>query len=263
MDHVKNNPEALSELGFGTKLNIFIRSMFIQSGWNYKGMISMGFSFALTPIARLYYGDDPKAYNHFLRRHMGFFNAHPYFASFALGAIARLEWDIKDGKVSVEKEEHFKNVLIGPLGAIGDQLFWSIIRPATFVLGVLGFYFAKNVHQHLTILLSLFILYNIPHLYIRFQGFWRSYKDGYNVCRILKMEHFKYLKWLYMGIGLVSVGILTGFIAPLPPHSLELLIFILSILVAAYLKSQKGRTYLAMTIPLALALTLELISGSL
>ena len=263
MDNMKNSDNPLKEIGLWTKFNIFLRSLFIQAGWNYKGMISMGFSFALVPLARLYYKDDPKAYNAFLRRQMGFFNAHPYFASYALGAVARLEQNIRAGRVSVEQEEHFKNALIGPLGAIGDQLFWGVIRPATFALGVVGFYWAQNVQQYLTILLLLFILYNIPHMYIRFHGFWRSYHDGYKVCRILKMENFRYLKRIYMGIGLLSVGILTGFLAPLPILNPEFLIFVLSILVSAYLKSQKARTYLAMTLPLILALLLELITGSL
>ncbi len=54
----------------------------------------------------------------FLKRHLGFFNAHPFFASYALGAISRLE---EDNPGNHELVDRFKNALIGPLGAIGDQ----------------------------------------------------------------------------------------------------------------------------------------------
>ncbi len=253
------------KISLGDRISIFLRSLFIQAGWNYKGMISMGFSFALVPMARRLYKHDPAGYNAFLRRHLGFFNAHPYFASYALGAIVRLEEDIAAGKVSVEQEEHFKNALIGPLGALGDQLFWGIIRPAVFAFGVLGYYLYDDIQDQLTILLLLFMLYNIPHLYIRIHGFSRSYRDGYQVCRILKIENFKYLKWAYMGLGLFCVGIFTGLNAPIPPHvyPMEFLIFIVSIVTAAYLKILKARTYFAMTIPIVVALLLEFITGTL
>ena len=252
-------------ISFGAKVSILLRSLFIQAGWNYKGMISMGFGFALAPLARMLYKNDPAAYNAFLRRHLGFFNAHPYFASYALGAIVRLEEDIAAGKASVDQEEHFKNALIGPLGALGDQLFWGVIRPAVFAFGVLGYYLYDDTKDQLTILLLLFILYNLPHLYIRIHGFWRGYRDGYKVCRILKMENFRFLKRAYMGLGLLCVGILAGLNAPVPPHVLpmEFLIFIVSIVTAAYLKVLKARTYFAMTIPILIALLLELITGNI
>ena len=122
-----------------TYIEIFFRSFFVQSGWNYKSLLSIGFCFAIVPVAKKLFKNDVKKYNQFVKRHLGFFNAHPYFTSYALGAVARLEEEIAVNNSSDAHLEKFKNALIGPLGALGDQLFWATVKPATFTIGVLGF----------------------------------------------------------------------------------------------------------------------------
>jgi mannose/fructose/N-acetylgalactosamine-specific phosphotransferase system component IID len=53
-------------------------------------MLSIGFCFALVPVANKLFKDRQKRIE-FYNRHLNFFNAHPYFSSFALGAISRVE----------------------------------------------------------------------------------------------------------------------------------------------------------------------------
>ena len=119
--------------------NIFIRSFFIQAAWNFKSLLSIGWTFSLLPIAKKLIKDEQQ-YMSFLNRHLSFFNAHPYIASYALGAIARLEEECaKSEDKKYEQIEKFKNAIIGPLGAIGDQLFWAVIKPASIIVGFFDF----------------------------------------------------------------------------------------------------------------------------
>ncbi|MBD3224490.1 MAG: PTS mannose family transporter subunit IID, partial [Caldithrix sp.] len=78
------------QLKWTDHLSIFFRSFLLQAGWNFKSMLSIGFVFALLPVAKRLYKTNEER-KKFLLRHIGFFNAHPYFASYALGAIAKIE----------------------------------------------------------------------------------------------------------------------------------------------------------------------------
>ena len=115
---------------------IFARSFYIQGSWNYQRMLNLGFCYSILPILKKLYKTEEERKS-FLKRHMEFFNAHPYFASFALGATARLE-----EQNSVERWSStrpitvFKNRLCGPLGAIGDKLFWGTVKPLAAMIGV-------------------------------------------------------------------------------------------------------------------------------
>ncbi len=188
-------------------LRIVWRSLYIQGSWNYERMLNLGFAYCILPILnRLYH--DPQKRRLFLKRHLDYFNAHPYFSSYALGAVARLE-----EKAAVEKWEDFtpiekfKRRLSGPLGAIGDRLFWGVFKPLTATLGVL-----------LTLLYGvagpvvMFVLYNIPHVYMRYHGVFRGYKMGFDIVREISVRRYtRYFEWLEK-IAVLTLGILAGFI---------------------------------------------------
>lgn len=244
---------------------MFLRSFFIQSGWNYKGMISLGFTFAMEPVARRLYKDDPVKYNNFLRRNLGFFNAHPYFSTYALGAMARLEEQIAAGEITVDQPDTFKNALIGPLGALGDQLFWAVIKPAVFAFGVAAFFIIDDINGRAVVLGLMFLLYNGPHLVIRYLGLKQGYSRGFSVCHILKAERFKWIKILYGFIGAISVGVVAG----VNISSIEMndywgfTVFLTAVLIAGYLKAYRSKTYWAMLLPLLFSVLIGIISSIL
>jgi mannose PTS system EIID component len=109
----------------GTARRVIARTLLVQGSWNYETLIGTGFAFCLLPALRHLHGDDPRAMRQALERHAEVFNSHPYLASVALGAVARLEAERVDPLVR------------GSLGSIGDQLVWSAWRPAAALLGVL------------------------------------------------------------------------------------------------------------------------------
>jgi mannose/fructose/N-acetylgalactosamine-specific phosphotransferase system component IID len=240
---------------------VFLRSFFIQSGWNYKSLLSIGFCFALLPVAKTLYRNDISGYNQFVKRHLGFFNSHPFFASFALGSAIRLEQELAAGKGDVAQIDKLKNAMIGPLGALGDQIFWAVVKPATFSLGVLGFFILENTTARLIFLLILGILYNVPHLYVRIKGLIQGYKEGFLICKFLRIDNFKFLKNSYLFVGIIALGLTSGWIAvkQIELDPLSLLVFCASIFCAAFYKSKKSKTYYAMLVPIVIALVIGVI----
>ncbi len=184
---------------------IFIRSFYIQASWNYQRMINLGFCYSILPILdKLYKNVEDRS--KFLQRHLEFFNAHPYFASFALGATARLEeQNLIEHWPSEKPITMLKARLCGPLGAIGDKLFWRTVRPLVAIIGVLVTLFYGIAGP-----IVLIVLYNIPHIYLRYYGVVKGYALGFDIVRELSKRKFeKYSNYLQL-TGVIVIGLFIG-----------------------------------------------------
>jgi PTS system mannose-specific IID component len=247
-----------NKIGYPELIKIFFRSLLIQAVYNYQSMLAIGFCYAIIPISKKLF-KNPQKRKKFYLRHLHFFNAHPYFSSYALGAIARLEEEqVKDNSNDYSKIERLKNALIGPLGALGDQLIWITIRPASILFAMASILIIKNNTIQLIILALAVILYNIPHIYIRFNGIINGYRQGVNVYKLLTLDNFRLLRNIYQTIGSFSVGVLISY--SLTNYSGENifygLIFIISMICAYLYKKFRQSFYGSILIPLTLAILL-------
>jgi len=198
-------------LNFWDLLRLFCRSFFIQAVWNYHSSLSIGLCYTLIPAAKRIYTDRGERIK-FLCRHLNFFNAHPYFASFAVGAIVRVEEEQHvRGQPDPGLVERLKNALIGPLGAIGDQVFWANIKPASILVAVLGILIFRELQWQLAFLGFMLLMYNIPHFYVRIAGITKGYRLGFEVYKVLNLDEYMNLKRLYGAIGAIILGSIVGF----------------------------------------------------
>lgn len=180
---------------------IFLRSFFIQAMWNFRSLISVGFAISLFPVARSLCRNEGELRS-FLQRHLKFFNAHPYMASYALGVSARLEEMYVGGEAGAcEKLEQLKELLISILGARGDRLFWFTLKPFSLILGLSMAYLLASPPWQVTALAAAFVFYNLPHFYLRYRGIVEGYRQGMEVYRCFQGENFKALKMLSLGLG--------------------------------------------------------------
>ncbi len=117
------------------RISVWFRSFFLQGSWNYERMQNGGWAFAMIPaIKRLYKTKEEKAAA--LKRHLEFFNTHPYVASPVLGVTLALEEERANGApVEDATIQGVKIGMMGPLAGIGDPVFWFTVRP---ILGALG-----------------------------------------------------------------------------------------------------------------------------
>ncbi|MCL6584267.1 MAG: PTS system mannose/fructose/sorbose family transporter subunit IID [bacterium] len=164
---MRQNAPCLSKLDL---LRVIIRSFIFQGSWNFKKMQNVGFAFSAAPALRRLYPDQ-KEQEAALGRHLEFYNSHPYMASFVLGAIIKMEERHSKGEdIKIEDILTFKKAMMGPMGALGDSFFWASWRP---FLGALAAALAL-IGWKLTPIAFL-LVYNIPHFYVKFFGFWQGY----------------------------------------------------------------------------------------
>lgn len=111
------------------------RSTFLQGSWNFERMQNGGWTYAMIPaIKKLYPTKEGRTAA--LKRHMEFFNTHPYVASPILGVTLALEEEKANGRpVDDAAIQGVKIGMMGPLAGIGDPVFWFTVRP---MLGALG-----------------------------------------------------------------------------------------------------------------------------
>jgi len=148
-----------------TLWHVFVRSLFIQAGFNSEGMQSLGLVYALAPALEELY-PEPLSRTRAFQRHLAPFNTHPYVAAAIIGGILFHEERIARGEEPEQRVNDFKRALAGPLAALGDGFFWLSWRPAVGAVAVatvplLGAYSA----------LLFLVLYNLLHLFLRGQLF--------------------------------------------------------------------------------------------
>ncbi len=117
------------------RLAVAWRSTFIQGSWNYERMQNGGWAFSMIPaIKKLYKTKEERSAA--LKRHLEFFNTHPYIASPILGVTLAPEEERANGApVDDVAIQGVKVGMMGPLAGVGDPVFWFTVRP---MLGALG-----------------------------------------------------------------------------------------------------------------------------
>ena len=162
-----------------TWVNIFTRTLAIQGSWNYETLLGNGIGFCVEPALRLLPGGIHSAeFKAAMARESTYFNAHPYLASVAVGALARAELS----GVPASHIERFRTALCGPLGSVGDRLVWAGWLPFCSLLGLLCFGLGAGPA---TILVTFFALYNAGHLALRAWGLHVGWTRGLGVASAL------------------------------------------------------------------------------
>lgn len=152
---------------------VFLRSFAIQGSWNYRTLQGSGFAYALMPVLRYVHGDSDTLQDAVVR-HSTLFNAHPYLAGIALGAVARMELDGED-PVLIER---FKTALRGSLGTLGDRIIWAGWRPACVLLGMVVLLATSSA---LAGVASFLVVYNAGHLGLRWWALRIGFEGGRHV----------------------------------------------------------------------------------
>ncbi|KFX60380.1 PTS mannose/fructose/sorbose transporter family subunit IID [Clostridium botulinum] len=117
------------------RISVWFRSFFLQGSWNYERMQNGGWVYAMIPaIKRLYKTKEERSAA--LKRHLEFFNTHPYVASPIIGVTLALEEERANGaEIDDATIQGVKIGMMGPLAGIGDPVFWFTVKP---ILGALA-----------------------------------------------------------------------------------------------------------------------------
>ena len=173
--------------------SIFLRSFFIQAGWNFERFQNLGFAFAILPALRKIYASG-EALNTAVLRHLGLFNTQPYMAGFVLGNIVRMEEELARRPRDAEFEVKLlgvKQALASGFAAIGDRVFWGRLKPLTTQLcivvwllaGFYGWLFTGAGYQPSALILfggplAGIAVYGAFAVYLRWIGLKKGYECG-------------------------------------------------------------------------------------
>ena len=160
------------KLSQSDRMSVCWRHQFLQGSWNYERMQNGGWCYAMIPAIKKLYStkEDQSAA---LKRHLEFYNTHPYVSAPIIGVVLALEEERANGApVEDTAIQGVKVGMMGPLAGVGDPVFWFTVRP---ILGALGASMALGGSILGPILF--FVLWNV----IRMAFLWYTQEFGYSV----------------------------------------------------------------------------------
>ncbi|CDH18796.1 PTS family enzyme IID, mannose-specific [Xenorhabdus bovienii str. kraussei Quebec] len=158
---------------------VFLRSNLFQGSWNFERMQALGFCFSMVPVIRRLYPENTEERKQAIKRHLEFFNTHPYVAAPILGVTMAMEEQRANGAdIDDSAINGIKVGLMGPLAGVGDPIFWGTVRP---VFAALGAGIAMSGSMMGPILF--FFLFNLVRLLTRYLGVAYGYKKGLDIVK--------------------------------------------------------------------------------
>ncbi|MGE5673535.1 MAG: PTS system mannose/fructose/sorbose family transporter subunit IID [Mycobacterium leprae] len=185
---------------------LFYRSFALQGSFNYERMQGLGFAWALLPlIKKLYSTKEERAAA--LKRHLAFFNTHPWTAGPIFGMVASMEERMASGDGVVDEEgiQAIKGGLMGPLAGIGDSLFFSTLRPIIAGIAV-TLALTGNFLAPLLFVVGL----NAIHIWVAWAGLDYGYKLG---DRFLEQMESMQIQKVMEGAAIVGLMVLGALVA--------------------------------------------------
>ena len=156
------------ELTQRDKVETYIRSTFLLGSFNFERMQSIGFAVSMIPAIKRFYTkkeDQAEA----LTRHLEFFNTHPFLVTFVMGIVLSLE----QNKVDIPTIRAVRVAAMGPLGGIGDALFWLTLVPITA-----GITSNMAINGNAAAPIIFLLIFNVVQFALRFWLMNWSYKLG-------------------------------------------------------------------------------------
>ena len=154
------------------RMDVCWRHQFLQGSWNYERMQNGGWCYSIIPaIKKLYKTEEDRSAA--LKRHLEFYNTHPYVSAPVMGVTLALEEERANGMpVDDQTVQGVKVGMMGPLAGVGDPVFWFTVRP---ILGALGASLALS--GSIVGPLLFFVVWNL----VRIAFLWYTQEFGYKV----------------------------------------------------------------------------------
>jgi len=151
---------------------MFLRSLFLQTGFSDESRQALGFAWALDPALL---SAQARA------RHLESFNTNPYTAGLVLGTTAALEARAAGTPASASRVLALKSAAGASLAGAADALFWGSLRPLAAALAV----FVAAVFHRVGLPHALFwgtfaglAVFNAPALAARWIGLSKGLAEG-------------------------------------------------------------------------------------
>ena len=174
------------------------RSLFLQASFNYERMQAGGWLYGILPgLKKIHKNKDDLAAS--MSHNLEFFNTHPFLVTFVMGIVLSLE----QNKADIPTIRAVRVAAMGPLGGIGDALFWFTLVPITA-----GITSNMAISGNIAAPFIFLLVFNIAQFALRFFLMNWSYKLGTDAIGVLT-ENAKEFTRAASILGIFVVGSLT------------------------------------------------------
>ena len=101
------------------------RSLNLQGSFNYERMQANGWLYGILPGLLAIHGENTDDLKLSMAHNLEFFNTHPFLVTFVMGIVLSLEQQ----KADINTIRAVRVAAMGPLGGIGDAIFWFTLVP--------------------------------------------------------------------------------------------------------------------------------------
>lgn len=184
----------------------FIRSNLLQASWNFERMQALGYAFGIAPALDRLYPEGSEERKQAMKRHLEFYNTHPFMTAPILGVNLAMEEERANGApIDDAAINGVKVGLMGPLAGVGDPIFWGTLRPICAALGA-GLAQSGNILGPILF----FVLFNAVRLFFRYWGIQYGYKKGLDIVSDMKGGLLQKISEAASILGLFVMGALVN-----------------------------------------------------
>lgn len=171
------------------------RSLLLQASFNYERMQACGWLYGLLPgLKKIHKNKEDLSQS--MKEHMEFFNTHPFLVTFIMGIVLAME----ENKENRDTIRAIKVATMGPLGGIGDALFWLTALPICAGIGA-----SLAMEGSIAGPIVFLVLFNALHFFLSFFLMNYGYNTGVKAIASLK-EQTKKISHAASIVGLTVVG---------------------------------------------------------
>lgn len=174
------------------------RSLNLQGSFNMERMQANGWLYSILPgLQKIHTDKDDLAAS--MSHNLEFFNTHPFLVTFVMGIVLSLE----QNKADIPTIRAVRVAAMGPLGGIGDAIFWLTLVPITA-----GITANMALQGSLLAPILFLLIFNVVQFAIRFWLMNWSYSLGTSAIGILTANAREFTRAASI-LGVFVVGTLT------------------------------------------------------
>ncbi len=144
------------------------RSLFLQGSFNYERMQAGGWLYSILPgLQKIHTNKDDLSTS--MRHNLEFFNTHPFLITFVMGIVLSFE----QKKMDVQTIRSIRVAAMGPLGGIGDAIFWFTLVPIAAGIGA-----NLSLEGSIAGPILFLVMFNVVQFVLRYWLMHWSYKVG-------------------------------------------------------------------------------------
>ena len=175
------------------------RSLFLQASFNFERMQAAGWLYGILPgLEKIHTNKEDLSKS--MKHNLDFFNTHPFLVTFVMGIILSLEQE----KTDIQTIRAVRVAAMGPLGGIGDALFWFTLVPITA-----GITANMAIDGQVIGPILFLVIFNAAQFAVRFFLMHWSYKLGTNAIGALTKNAKEFTRSASI-LGVFIVGALVS-----------------------------------------------------